>query len=185
MKLSRWRKYDKKSKLWIPHERRVYFYWYVFLQHAERDSTRVVNWDLYQDWGGRDFVMSTKFDYWWRQRWKYLFSIQKEGDKPRRKLTTGRPKADAYRYALLVYEHGLSGISETWEIACLIAAREKNKRKLKLTSLEFFYATPAEIRSKLTPQERSVRKKKVQRAISKYKKSAARYLDNVCTGQFP
>ena len=185
MKLSRWRKYDKKSGLWIPHEKRIYLYWYSFLQHAERDASRVVYWSYYQDWGSRDVVMNTKFDDWWRKYWKELFGIQREGLTPKVSLNTTRPKADAYRYALLVYECLLKEMTNTWDIACFIAAREKNKRKLQLTSLEFFYATPAEIRSKQTPQERSIRKKKVQRAISKYKKSASRYLDNVCTGKFP
>lgn len=185
MKLSRWRKYDKKSGLWIPHEKRIYLYWYSFLQRAERDKSKIVYWIYYQDWGGRDVVMNTKFDDWWKQYWKELFGIQKEGDKPKRPLTTKQPKVDAYRYALLVYECGLKGMTNTWEIGKYIAAREKDKRKLQLTSLEFFYATPAELRAKKSPQIRSEHKKKVQRAISKFKKSAEKYIDNVCLGKFP
>ena len=78
MKLSRWRKYDKKSRLQISHEKRIYLYWYAFLQHAERDASRVVEWSHYQDWCARDVVMNTKFDDWWRELCKFGCVIHKD-----------------------------------------------------------------------------------------------------------
>ena len=62
MKKSRWIKYDAKSGLWTQSNKRIYLYWYSFLQHAERDRTRVVDWGKYEGWGDADEVLNTKFD---------------------------------------------------------------------------------------------------------------------------
>ena len=105
MKTSRWVKYDRKSKLWIQSNKRIYVYWFKFLQHAEKDPNRNVDWSVYDGWGGRDVVLNTKFDVWWRKRWKDLFGIPNEGDIPKFPLTTNRPKENGLRYSLMVYEN--------------------------------------------------------------------------------
>ena len=183
MKTSRWVKYDRKSKLWIQSNRRIYFYWYSFLQHAEKDPNRNVDWSVYDGWGGSDVVLNTKFDVWWRKRWKDLFGIPNEGDIPKFPLTTNRPKENGLRYSLMVYENRDKG--DLWEIAKHIAKREGRKRKLGLTSLAFEYATHKYRKQKQNAEESSYRKRYTQSKVGRYKRKAETILDNVCEGRFP
>ena len=67
MKTSRWNRYDAGSGLWIASNKRIYTYWFQFLQHAAKDPKRVVNWSKYDGWGGRDVILHTKFDAWWKE----------------------------------------------------------------------------------------------------------------------
>jgi hypothetical protein len=113
MKTSRWKRYDEKSGLWISSRKLIYVFWFKFLIHAENDPKRVVDWSLYEDWGGRNVICDpdTKFDAWWKTNWKTLFGYKMgEEDKilyPLSKRPSGetiRPKAHGIRYALRVYE---------------------------------------------------------------------------------
>jgi hypothetical protein len=183
MKTSRWIKYDPKSGLWIQSNKRIYLYWYSFLQHAENDPHRQVDWTTYDGWGGRDVVLHTKFNMWWGTHWKDLFGISKEGDKPKFALSTNRPKENGLRYALLVYENRDKG--DLWEIATHIAKREWRQRKLGLTSSAFDYASPQYLKQKQTAEERSCRKKYTQSKVGRHKKQAEKHLGYVCEGKFP
>ena len=99
---SRWVRY--RDGRWIPTRKRVFLYWYKFLQLAEQSHSYEVNWSKYRGWGGRDAVLNTKFDDWWESRWVDLFSVEDPLDKPRFDVSTDRPKADAYKIRLQVYE---------------------------------------------------------------------------------
>ena len=160
MKTSRWKRYDEKSGLWISSRKLIYVYWFKFLIHAENDPKRVVDWSLYEDWGGRNVICDpdTKFDVWWRQNWKTLFGYKiGEEDKilyPLSKRPSGetiRPKAHGIRYALMVYElkdkplldgddltdmenMGDGKVGDAWEIAKWIAKREFPKRRNKTST---------------------------------------------------
>ena len=85
---SRWVKYDKKSGLWFPSRKRVYLYWFKFLQIAEQDPDQTVDWSKYRGWGGSNEILGQKFGDWWKDHKKTLFAVQKEGDKPKFPLTT-------------------------------------------------------------------------------------------------
>ena len=183
MKTSRWIKYDAKSGLWIQSRKRIYLYWYSFLQHAEKDASRKVDWTKYDGWGGADIILTTKFDGWWRSNWKDLFGITNEGDEPKFPLSTKHPKENGLRYALLVYENRDKG--DLWEIAKHIAKREWRERKLGLTSKAFEWASPRELSQKQDAEERSDRKRYTQSKVGRYKRSAEMHLDNVCKGIFP
>ena len=135
---SRWVKYDKKSKLWIPVRKRIYLYWFKFLQIAERDPTMKVDWSKYQGWGGANYILSTPFDVFWKENWLSLFGIKKEGDNPKFVLTTKQPKENGIRYALLVHENLHRG--SNWDIAKWIAKKETLNRGAGLTSFSLFYA---------------------------------------------
>ena len=65
-------RYDKSAGLWIQHRKVVYLYWFKSLQHAERDDRYEVDWSQYKSWGGREVVMVTKFDVWWKEHWSDL-----------------------------------------------------------------------------------------------------------------
>ena len=183
MKTSRWVKYDAKSGLWIQSNKRIYLYWYSFLQHAEKDPTRTVDWTKYDGWGGAEAVLNTKFDGWWRAHWKDLFGIPNEGDEPKFPLSTNRPKENGLRYALLVYEN--HEIGDLWEIAKHIAKREWRERKLGLTSNAFDYASPQALSEKQDVEEHRYRKRYTQSKVGRYRRNAEKHLDNVCKGIFP
>ena len=169
---SRWNKYDPKTKLWIPSRKRIYLYWYKFLQHAERDPDYKVQWDKYDDWGGAEVVLSTKFDKWWYDRWIDLFAVEKEGDTPKYPLSTKQPKADGMRYALLVYENLNRG--SYWEIGEYIAKKEKSGRGLFVSSFK-----------EQDDLKDYTDKNYVQSKVARYKKAASKYLSSVSKGQFP
>ena len=182
MKTSRWVKYDAKSRLWIQSHKVVYFYWYTFLQYAERDANRTVDWTKYEGWGGAETILNTKFDAWWRTHWKDLFGIPKEGDEAKFSLSTKKPKEQGLRYALLVYEK--REIGDLWVIANKIADREWDRRKRGLTSAAFDNAVLKDF-NKCTPQEKSRRKRYTQSKVARIRKRADELLDSVCEGVFP
>ena len=134
MSKSQYIKYDKKHKLWIQHRKVVYLYWFKFLQHAERDEKFSVDWKKYKSWGGREVVMNTKFDDWWKEYWKDLFSFA-EGQPTNAPFhTKKKPEVIAMRTTLLVYEMKDKG--DKWEIGCLVAKSENRKGRTLAKALE-------------------------------------------------
>ena len=169
---SRWVKY--KDGLWIQSRKRIFLYWFKFLQHAERSQDFVVDWSLYEGWGGSNYILGTKFDTFWNENWKTLFGIKNEGDSPLFSLSTKQPKAEGIRYALLVYENLHRG--SNWDIAVWIAKRETSKRGTLGDS--FFYARGDVVSGS---EDRIV----IQSRVGRYKTAAKKYMQNVCEGQFP
>jgi hypothetical protein len=149
MKKSRWKRYDEKSGLWFSSSKSVYGYWFRFLIHAENDLNRQVDWSFYEDWGGKDYILHTTQNEWWKTNWKTLFGYKEgEKDKVLYPLSTGpqgnsKPQPDGIRYALSVYEmkgkpllngqvDEVSGVvGDKWEIAKWFADDEFPKRKAK------------------------------------------------------
>ena len=191
---NRWSaKYRKDVKLWIPSRKIVYLYWFRFLQLAEQDPNRTVDWSKYQGWGGANAVLGMKFDEWWEHHWIDLFGIENEGDEPKFPLTTKRPKTDGIRYALRIYENRHRG--STWDIAVWLKRNEK-----RVYFLEFFGKIKEDMDTKTRLRRdgqgnamddnseaylNTLDKRDVQRKVSRYLKSAEQYLDNVCVGKFP
>ena len=191
---NRWSaKYRKDVKLWIPSRKIVYLYWFRFLQLAEQDPNRSVDWSKYQGWGGANAVLGMKFDDWWEEHWIDLFGIENEGDEPKFPLTTKRPKTDGIRYALRIYENRHRG--STWDIAVWFKRNEK-----RMYFLEFFGKIQEDMdtRTRLRRDGQgnamdenseaylnALDKRDVQRKVSRYLKSAEQYLDSVCLGKFP
>ena len=62
---SRWVRYDKTTQLWIPNRKRIYLYWYKFLQLALVDGFTPVRWGAYKGWGKPADILSKPFDAWW------------------------------------------------------------------------------------------------------------------------
>ena len=134
MSKSQYIKYDKPNKLWIQHRKVVYLYWFKFLQHAERSDKFSVKWDKYKTWGGREVVMNTKFDDWWKDHWKGLFSFA-EGQLTNAPFNTKKkPEVIAMRTTLLVYEKRHKG--DKWDIGCAVARSENNKGRPLASSLQ-------------------------------------------------
>jgi hypothetical protein len=169
---TRWVKYDPKTKLWIPTRKRIYLYWFKFLQHAERDPEYKVQWNKYDGWGGANVVLGKRFDDCWSDRWVDLFAVEKEGDTPKYPLSTKQPKSDGIRYALLVYENLHRG--SNWEIGEYLAKKERSGRG-------FINSSFKETEDLKDYNDKSY----VQSKVGRYKKAAHKYLTNVSNGQFP
>ena len=206
MKTSRWKRHDKNAGLWIASNKRIYFYWFRFLQHAQNDPSRVVDWSAYQGWGSAEEIKSTKFDPWWRKNWKTLFGYKQGETEPLYSLSQTKPQAEGIRYALMVYElrntplingniddDGVKG--NKWEIAKRIAVVEYPKRRAKGWEDENFHpekwnfnlarkSIARELR-KEDPTEFRKQKKILQSRVGRYMRAAATHLDNVCVGKFP
>ena len=104
-KVTRWKRFDKKTKLWITHRKAVYVWWYKFLQIAIQEN-RKINHQFYRGWGDT----SLKFDDWWKKNWKRLFA-KWDGKDPLVKTSTNKVKADAYKHRLKVYVLRKQGLS--------------------------------------------------------------------------
>ena len=173
---TRWVKY--RDGLWIPSRKRVYLYWFKFLQHAEQDSGRKVDWKKYRGWGGSNGIRRQRFDVWWESHWKDLFGVKNEGEEPKFPLTTKKPKPDGYRTALLVYENRDAG--SNWEIAVKVQKVEVRKN---LSVQSFYYASPDFSEDKGASS--NTHKLMIQSRVGRYKRHANQILDNVCARRFP
>lgn len=207
MKTSRWNRYDEKSGLWIASNKRIFIYWYKYLQHAENDPTRQVDWTKYDGWGGADVILNTRFDVWWKKNWKTLFGYRLNTTEPMYSLSTPKPQPDGVRYSLLVYElkdqHLHNGridkdvgkVGDYWEIAKRVAVLEYPRRKKSfekdpnypLDDWSFHYARPVIARKLKTtnPLELNKQRRTIQSRIGRYMRAAEKHLDNVCKGKFP
>lgn len=195
MKTSRWKRYDASSGLWIASSKPVFAYWFRFLKHAAEDPDRQVDWSLYERWGGREYILHTKQNDWWKAKWKTLFGYR-EGGEPLYRLTTTKPQPDGIRIALMVYElhkKETGKVGDYWEIAKRIAATEIPKRRAKQITEEenerwVFNIARVKVGKTLRsedPERFRQSKRTLQSRIGRYIQQAERHLDSVCEGDFP
>jgi hypothetical protein len=155
-----------RDGLWIQSRKRVYLYWFKFLQEAERSTTHTVDWSKYEAWGGRDAVMNSRFDDWWEAHWKVCFGMTERLGTPLHPLSTAQPKANAYRIALLVYQQRKNVKLKYREIAARILEIEKGK------------GTASASLSSADSQT-------MIRVVNRYISAASNHLQSVRTGHFP
>ena len=195
MKTSRWKRYDARSGLWIASSKPVFAYWFRFLKHAAEDPDRQVDWSLYERWGGKEYLLHTKQNDWWKAKWKTLFGYR-EGGEPLYRLTTTKPQPDGIRIALMVYElhkKETGKVGDYWEIAKRIAATEIPKRRAKQITEEenerwVFNIARVKVGKPLRsedPERFRQSKRTLQSRIGRYMRQAERHLDSVCEGRFP
>ena len=170
-KESEFRKYDSESRLWISGFYVMYGYWYKFLQYAERDTTRTVDWTKYQGWGGPEIVLKTPFRRWWLENWKDLFGVENPTDKSKFSMSSDRTKSTAVKTALRVYENKHRG--DNFDIFDYLQSKYPNSKLGSITVS----------RNKLMRQ--SSLEKEINRTIKRYLKQSETILDNVCIGKFP
>ena len=175
--VSRYVMYDKETKLWVNHRKRVYLIWFKLLQHCHRDKNFKVDWSKYQGWGGWNLLMDSDFDTWWKRNWVIVFGVKERGETPKFP-TNPKTKISDYnslRLYLLVYEYGLKyPTADTYEISQIIQKRERFKR----------YPVPS-FTEGLDFDGRIINKRTVQRRMSNYKKRGKEIMENVCKGVFP
>ena len=118
-------KHDKSSSLWIQHRKVVYLYWFKLLKHAELDEDFTVDWEKYESWGGKEVVMNTRFDDWWIEHWKPLFSFSKDDPTAAPFHTDMNPQILWMRTGVLIYERFLnSHRRDKWEVGCWVRKYE-------------------------------------------------------------
>ena len=207
MKTSRWKKYDAKSGLWFASSKSVYGYWFRFLIHAENDPNRQVDWSLYEEWGGKDYIPRTTQNEWWKTKWRTLFGYKQGETEPLYQLSTTKPQPDGIRLSLMVYElkykpllngqvdevNGIVG--DKWEIAKRIAVLEYPKRRdrgkkdpsFDPDKWEFSIARRSVVKTMMKEDPEAFRKKKriLQSHMGRYMRQADKHLDSVCKGMFP
>ena len=191
-----WNRY--KDGFWIPHRKRVFLYWFKYLQQAELSPRHNVDWTKYDGWGGANAVLGMKFDNWWDDNWKKLFGMKK-GMKPKFQLP---PKIDyeTVRLAYLVYELRDTPIEHYKKQMVRYHGRNMGGRKkivrtpeTKTNELSIAYR----LFQRESPKSRYTKLahlnlydydntyKSVQSHIRKLMKQATDIMDNVCKGKFP
>ena len=158
VKTSRYKRY--KDGLWLKSRYLLYRYWYKFLQYAENDPQRTVDWSKYDGWGGAEVVTNQRFEDWWKDHWKELFAVKNETDSARYEIAHRKARAETIRIALLVYEHQDAG--QYQDIYLKLQKRYKNLGSLDAT-LETKYAN---------------------QHVKRYMQQAEGLLDQVCRGEF-
>ena len=92
-KISEWRKYNIKEKLWIPYFYIMYLYWWNYLKIAHQEN-RKIDWSFYKDWGGKE-MFDVSFRTWWKYHYKQLFALKDKNSKEKIRFpmtTDGRNK---------------------------------------------------------------------------------------------
>lgn len=133
-----------RDGLWIAYRKKNYVYWFKFLQFAEADDDFVVDWDCYEDWGGKKAVLNMKFDLWWEDYWIDVFGV-KEGengymdpaDLPAFPLNTKAIKSEAIRLSYLCWLKKDEPIAEKAEDE----KRKRSSNKLDIALAVYRYET--------------------------------------------
>ena len=199
MKARKWIKYDTKSSLWIKHRKRIYLYWFKFLQLAEDSDKHNVDWNKYRLWGGKNAVMSMKFDDWWKKYWKSCFGVEKQGDIAKHDTSSSRIKADGvrYNYYTVYYFHKYPHF-KAYDVALKLYREVKRKRASNtskrtlatfLVSLDdaerikkAYSATDAKYTERFNSTDAKV---EVQSRIGRCRSKGNKTLKNVCKGIYP
>ena len=193
--------------MWIASSKPVFGYWFRFLKHAENDPDREVDWSLYEEWGGKDYILRATQTDWWKAKWKTLFGYREGETDPLYPLSTSKPQPDGIRFALMVYElkdkplhngkidEANGRVGNKWEIAKRVAVVEYPKRRSKGAEdpsfdpdkWQFNIARAVIAKSMVREDPKKFREKKrtLQSRVGRYMRAADKHLDNVCKGRFP
>ena len=184
-----------KDGHWIPHRKRVYLYWFKYLQEAERSDSLQVDWSKYDGWGGANEVLGSKFDDWWSNHWIDLFGTKDRSSTPRYPLSTKQPKAEALRLSLLCWQrrdapvwgkrgNALSIAKQVYEYELGISC----EKRPRFSDDEFTAGSMNPDTFKVYDKDDKyfyADKQRLQSIVSRYLKNAHRYLTHVCDGKFP
>ena len=151
-----------RDGLWIQQRKRVYLYWFKFLQEAESSDEFDVDWKRYRGWGGSNYVLGVKFDEFWEERWKDLFGVTKRSDKPKFPISTQDPKAESIRLSLLCWQKrnspslqpnqnsNLTGVAKAvYEYELGISGEKKERYAMGGYGASNLNPTPEKIKDKL------------------------------------
>ena len=193
-----------KDGYWISHRKRVYLYWFKYLQHAEKCDDYTVDWTQYSGWGGANAVLGMKFDEWWNDNWIELFGTKDRSATPKYPINTKQPKTEAIRLSMLCWErrdapvwnkrgNALSIAKQVYEYELGISSEKKPRygedewtgASMNPDAKSFFVSD----QYSEDPNERKGSyesdPQRLQSIVSRYLKNARKYLNNVCVGKFP
>ncbi|MBX2897937.1 hypothetical protein KF707_19540 [Candidatus Obscuribacterales bacterium] len=179
-KTSSYRKY--RDGYWIKSRYLLYRFWYKFLQYAELDPNRKVDWAKYDGWGGPAVVLNEPFEKWWEKRWKKLFGVRQLTNNARYEIANKKARAEAIRIAVVVYEHRhLINAKDNRPIFEALNAKYEKlgglDRCQRGENGEVLYRNGK-------PLEREIQTKDLNREVKRYLKKANSFLDQVCRGEF-
>ena len=86
-----------------------------------------------QSWGGRETVMETKFDVWWKEHWSDLFGFPEGQPETAQFHTQSTPRADDLRTTTPIYENLYRG--DYWTVGCYVRHIEEKKGRKVAKSL--------------------------------------------------
>lgn len=186
-----WNRY--KDGFWIPHRKRVFLYWFKYLQQAEISPRHNVDWTKYDGWGGANAVLGMKFDNWWDDNWKELFGTKDRSETPKFPISTTRVKTEALRLSLLCWErrdapvwgkrgNALSIAKQVYEYELGISGEKKPRYSEDEWTAFNLNPESDEMKDEVTGWEH---RQRLQSVVSRYLKNARKYLANVCKGKFP
>ena len=182
-----------KDGYWIAHRKRVYLYWFKYLQEAERSPDYSVNWNQYKGWGGANEILGTKFDDWWKDHWIDLFGTKDRSAQPKYPISTKQPKTEALRLSLLCWQrrdapvwgkrgNALSIAKQVYEYELGITG----EKKPRYGEDEFTAGSMNPDTFKVLDGGEYVSDpQRLQSIVGRYLKNARKYLKNVCECQFP
>jgi hypothetical protein len=199
MKTSRNIRY-RRGTGWIPYRKRIYLYWFKFLQEVEMapNNEFEVDWSKYSGWGGANAVRGQKFDDWWDERWFDLFGSNERVGNVNKKfeITTTQAKANALRTRLLIFQN--RNTPPDWtprDYASPDGFREQTTTKrsggrtlaiaLKCIQLEKAKGRSLAGMDLETGWERGLIEQEVQSEVGRQLRDAKKIAANVCEGRFP
>ena len=201
-KFSEYKRY--KDGMWIPHLKRTYLYWFKFLQSAQKNDEFTVDWSKYNGWGGSNYIMGVKFDEFWEEKWKTLFGVMKQGDKPKFPLSTPSPKNESIRLCWLTWKYRNTPIGkrtltknktitlESTSDGTVLTERNIKRRSNsldiaeKILKVEKRSATFNTIYTWDLSDDRNPNSEKdVMNLVNRYKLRTKKIMSNVCVGMFP
>jgi hypothetical protein len=182
-----------KDGYWIPHRKRVYLYWFKYLQQAELSPRHTVDWTQYDGWGGANAVLGMKFDDWWNDNWKELFGTKDRSATPRYPISTKQPKTEALRLSLLCWErrdapvwgkrgNALSIAKQVYEYELGISGEKKPRHGEDEFTAGSMNPDTFQV---IDGGEYVSDPQRLQSIVSRYLRNARKYLGNVCKGKFP
>ena len=188
-----------KDGYWIPHRKRVYLYWFKYLQQAELSPRHTVDWMQYDGWGGPNAVLGMKFDDWWNDNWKELFGTKDRSATPRYPISTKQPKTEALRLSLLCWErrdapvwgkrgNALSIAKQVYEYELGISGEKKPRYGEDEWTAFNLNPEPEDETgwdTQIMSNDELPHKQRLQSIVSRYLRNARKYLGNVCKGKFP
>ncbi len=174
-----------KEGLWISHRKRVFLYWFKFLQEAEKSDEYQVDWRKYKGWGSANYILGSKFDDFWNENWKSLFGVKnRDKEQPKFKTASSRVKTEGIRLALLCWQkrHAKSALAiakQVYEYEMGISG----EKKARYTEDEHG-ASNLNVDG-LDAEGYEMDKQRLQMYVGRYITNAKGYLKNVCIGVFP
>lgn len=184
-----------KDGYWIPHRKRVYLYWFKYLQEAEQCPEFAIDWSKYDGWGGANEVLGSKFDDWWSNHWIDLFGTKDRSSSPRYPISTKQPKTEALRLSLLCWQrrnapvwgkrgNALSIAKQVYEYELGISG----EKKARFGDDEFTAGSMNPDTFKVYDKDDKgsyADPQRLQSIVGRYLRNARRYLNHVCDGSFP